>query len=204
MNDIEERKKIGETIRIARKSKKITQAELGRILGTGSQVIYDYEKGNVKIIPFDKRIVLSEVLEIPIFKLLYENEKSQKIYFEILGNNKIIDNEKTFDEIRYMKFATDSVVKALREKNTHKRNIKNITLKTEILSVCKVLSLGSAIKVIKEYYHQISSNEIDELNTCLKELFLIRGLSDKDAYSLAMYIVEDYAQNNTNITKTEK
>ena len=52
MENLEERQRIGDIIRKARKNKKITQTQLGAEIGVGVQVISDYEKGKVKVIPF--------------------------------------------------------------------------------------------------------------------------------------------------------
>ena len=48
-------KQIGEVIKKARKNKKITQAQVGKFLAIGKDVISDYENGKVKVIPFEKR-----------------------------------------------------------------------------------------------------------------------------------------------------
>lgn len=74
MNNLEERQRIGDTIRQARKNKKITQTQLGAEIGVGVQVISDYEKGKVKTIPLERRVKLSSVLGIAFSKLLYGGE----------------------------------------------------------------------------------------------------------------------------------
>ena len=74
MDNVEERQRIGDTIRQARKNKKITQTQLGAEIGVGVQVISDYEKGKVKTIPLERRVKLSSVLEIAFSKLLYGGE----------------------------------------------------------------------------------------------------------------------------------
>lgn len=75
VENLEERQQIGEAIRKARKKNKINQTQLGKWLGVGVQVISDYEKGKVKVIPFERRVKLSSILDIPIEDLLYEDEK---------------------------------------------------------------------------------------------------------------------------------
>ena len=74
VDNVEERQRIGDTIRQARKNKKITQTQLGAEIGVGVQVISDYEKGKVKTIPLERRVKLSSVLEIAFSKLLYGGE----------------------------------------------------------------------------------------------------------------------------------
>ena len=68
-------KQIGEVIKKSRKIKKLTQAQVGKFLAIGKDVISDYENGKVKVIPFEKRAKLSSVLNIPVSELLYDNEK---------------------------------------------------------------------------------------------------------------------------------
>ena len=68
-------KQIGEVIKKSRKNKKMTQAQVGKFLAIGKVVISDYENGKVKVIPFEKRVKLSSVLNIPVSELLYDNDK---------------------------------------------------------------------------------------------------------------------------------
>lgn len=68
-------KQIGERIRQHRKNKKITQTQLGELLGIGTKAVSDYEKGKIKVIPFEKRAKMSSVLNIPVSELLYDNEE---------------------------------------------------------------------------------------------------------------------------------
>ena len=68
-------KQIGEVIKKSRKNKKLTQAQVGKFLAIGKDVISDYENGKVKVIPFEKRAKLSSVLNIPVSELLYDNDK---------------------------------------------------------------------------------------------------------------------------------
>ena len=68
-------KQIGEVIKKSRKNKKLTQAQVGKFLAIGKDVISDYENGKVKVIPFEKRAKLSSVLNIPVSELLYDNEE---------------------------------------------------------------------------------------------------------------------------------
>lgn len=68
-------KQIGEVIKKARKNKKLTQAQVGKFLAIGKDVISDYENGKIKVIPFEKRAQMSSVLNIPVSELLYDNEE---------------------------------------------------------------------------------------------------------------------------------
>lgn len=75
MENLSEREKIGQLIRLQRKNKKMTQAQVGKFLAIGKDVISDYENGKVKVIPFEKRVQLSILLDIDAKDLLYEQEK---------------------------------------------------------------------------------------------------------------------------------
>ena len=78
MENAEERQRIGDTIRQARKEKKITQKYLSESLKIRQDVISDYENGKIKVIPFEKRVKLANILDIPLVSLLYEDEKERK------------------------------------------------------------------------------------------------------------------------------
>lgn len=68
-------KQIGEVIKEARKNKKLTQAQLGKMLSVTKKAISDYELAKINVIPFEKRAKLSSVLNIPVSELLYDNDK---------------------------------------------------------------------------------------------------------------------------------
>lgn len=78
MDNLEERQRIGDTIRQARKEKKITQKYLSESLKIRQDVISDYENGKIKVIPFEKRVKLASLLDIPLNALLYTDEKERK------------------------------------------------------------------------------------------------------------------------------
>ena len=68
-------KQIGEVIKKARKNKKLTQAQVGKMLSVTKKAISDYELAKINVIPFEKRAKLSSVLNIPVSELLYDNEE---------------------------------------------------------------------------------------------------------------------------------
>ena len=70
-----EKEQIGEVIKKARKNKKITQTQLGAAIGVGKVAIANYESGKIKVIPFENRVKMSSVLNIPVSELLYDNDK---------------------------------------------------------------------------------------------------------------------------------
>ncbi len=74
MDNIKERQRIGNTIRKARKENKITQKDLSDALKIRQDVISDYENGKIKVIPFEKRVKLADILNIPLSDLLYSDE----------------------------------------------------------------------------------------------------------------------------------
>lgn len=75
MDNLKERQRIGDTICQARKNKKITQTQLGAEIGVGKVAIANYESGKIKVIPFEKRVKLAEILNIDLDELLYFAEK---------------------------------------------------------------------------------------------------------------------------------
>lgn len=74
MDNIKERQRIGNTIRKARKENKITQKDLSDALKIRQDVISDYENGKIKVIPFEKRVKLADILNVPLSDLLYSDE----------------------------------------------------------------------------------------------------------------------------------
>lgn len=74
MDNLEERQRIGDTIRTARKENKVTQTQLGVEIGVGKVAIANYESGKIKVIPFEKRVKLARLLDIPLAALLYADE----------------------------------------------------------------------------------------------------------------------------------
>lgn len=69
-----EQQRIGETIKKAREGAALSQGKLAKLLGVQNPVIYKYESGKIKVIPYEKRVKLSSILDIPITALLYDNE----------------------------------------------------------------------------------------------------------------------------------
>lgn len=69
---------IGDIIKNARKKSKLTQVDLATMLNVSQDTISSYEKGKIKVIPFEKRVKLAGILDIPIAELLYSDEKTDK------------------------------------------------------------------------------------------------------------------------------
>ena len=92
MDNLKERQRIGDTIRKARKENKITQKDLSDALKIRQDVISDYENGKIKVIPFEKRVKLADILNVPLSDLLYSDEiESFKEEVEINYLNKEYD-----------------------------------------------------------------------------------------------------------------
>lgn len=81
-----EQQRIGEIIKKARENAGLSQGKLATLLGVQNPVIYKYENGKIKVIPFEKRVKLAEILDIPLSDLLYSDE-SIKALREELGIN---------------------------------------------------------------------------------------------------------------------
>lgn len=65
---------IGEKIKTARQAKGMTQEELGEILGVQKSAIAKYENGRVVNIKRSTLKKISDVLEIPPFELIFDEE----------------------------------------------------------------------------------------------------------------------------------
>ena len=70
----EERRRLGEIIKEARERAALSQGKLAELLGVQNPVIYKYEKGKIKVIPFEKRVKLADILDVPLADLLYSDE----------------------------------------------------------------------------------------------------------------------------------
>ena len=87
-----EQQRIGEIIKKARESAALSQGKLATLLGVQNPVIYKYESGKIKVIPFEKRVKLADILNIPLSDLLYSDEiESFKEEVEINYLNKEYD-----------------------------------------------------------------------------------------------------------------
>lgn len=63
--------RIGNLIKQARKAQKMTQGDLAQKMQLKTPAIYKYEKGLIHFIPYENRIALSIILNIPLKDLLY-------------------------------------------------------------------------------------------------------------------------------------
>ena len=182
VDNAEERQRIGDTIRQARKNKKITQTQLGAEIGIGKVAVANYESGKIKVIPFEKRVKLASLLDIPLNALLYTDEKSTDTncreslqqYIKAVGgvvDERDIDNiAAILDESPIAKFSK------------------------QLLEVSAPYPLAQAVQIViagidnnEEY-----SGAVDLLQATLARLFYSRGLTTADAESLANYFGDAY------------
>ncbi|WP_293723539.1 helix-turn-helix domain-containing protein [Phascolarctobacterium succinatutens] len=182
MDNAEERQRIGDTIRQARKNKKITQTQLGAEIGIGKVAVANYESGKIKVIPFEKRVKLADLLDIPLNALLYTDEKSTDTnccnslqqYIKAVGG--VVD-ERDIDNIA-----------AILDESPIAKFSKHL------LEVSAPYPLAQAVQII---IAGIDNNEkysgaVDLLQATLTRLFYSRGLTTADAESLANYFGDAY------------
>lgn len=182
VENLEERQRIGDTIRQARKEKKITQKYLSESLKIRQDVISDYENGKIKVIPFEKRVKLASLLDIPLNALLYTDEKSTDTncrdslqqYINAVGG---VMNEGDIDNIAAI--LDESPIAKFRK---------------QLLEVSAPYPLAQAVQIViagidnnEEY-----SGAVDLLQAALTQLFHSRGLTTADAESLANYFGDAY------------
>lgn len=155
-----EQQRIGELIKKSRIEKNISQGKLAKLLSVQNPVIYKYENGLIKTIPFDKRIVLSSILDIDINDLLYKQER-----------------ETTFvDSTAKLKIVYDAFMTA------KEQAIRNS------LNACKDISLMEAVyKIGYMAFDDKTELEDENLKKICYEEFLKRGLSENDALDLAKF-----------------
>lgn len=182
MDNAEERQRIGDTIRQARKNKKITQTQLGAEIGIGKVAVANYESGKIKVIPFEKRVKLAGLLDIPLNALLYTDEKSTDTnccnslqqYIKAVGG--VVDEEDI-----------DNIAAILDESPIAK-------FSKQLLEVSAPYPLAQAVQIV---IAGIDNNEkysgaVDLLQATLTRLFYSRGLTTADAESLANYFGDAY------------
>ena len=119
MDNVEERQRIGDTIRKVRKNKRITQQDLSAMLNVGRDNISLYEKGKIKVIPFEKRVKISSILDIPLTALLYEDEK-----FSI--NNGVVYDAEYGKLLQFIKSTEKSALLATIEKELQEASAKAV------------------------------------------------------------------------------
>lgn len=193
-----EQQKIGELIHSKRKKLKITLKELGEHISVGQTAIYHYEKGDTKVIPFEKRVKLAAVLDIPISKLLYSNELN-------------LSDSKPEDE-----FKIEDMLDALPESEMDNIHTRKITLFEDLCFNLPVEQRKTLEKLIAgteklsfsnaAYYVFVSakSENMDNIANIICYMLRKRGLASYDAEPLAqvfqcLYTQYLYTPNGENI-----
>lgn len=164
MENLSEREKIGQLIKLQRKNKKLTQAQVGKFLAIGKDVISDYENGKVKVIPFEKRVQLSILLDIDAKDLLYEQEK---------GNV-------TLGRDVYNRAIFDACYEAKIQRITDFINSKGFGSLTDAVYKIGYLSQGDE----KDGDIQL---DLESTRVLYHKEFLKRGLSENDALELSKF-----------------
>lgn len=165
-----EQQMLGELIKKARTEQKLSQGQLAKILEVQNPIIYKYEKGLIKTIPFEKRVKLSEALKVPITNLLYENEKN-------VGINAVAN--KTWDV--FFKFADAIMCQSKEEALTFLlEQVKGKTLATAISDTALATYIAESAD---EQYKGIMMQG-------LQGLLIDRGINQENAAQLAAILQE--------------
>lgn len=179
----QEQQKIGELIRERRKKLKMTQTQLGELLGVGKKAVSTYEKGIIKTIPFEKRVKLSEILKVDLYNFLYENEMNEATYWGCVSDILFSKGKKPSEA---------DVELGMMFLNNSPRNIHASLIAQKFID--KKLNLGSTILHIFKYSkaENFSKEFVDDI---LSKIFGHYGLKPIDSVSLSMFFAnyfQDY------------
>lgn len=193
MDNAEERQRIGDTIRQARKNKKITQAQLGAEIGIGKVAVANYESGKIKVIPFEKRVKLSSVLNIEFSRLLYRTENIplskgvldglSAAVVSVNQNKGLVDDNGKIDEI----------IDALSEKEiaTYKEYFVTLSSRCSLAELLYILFAA----LLKNNVFEESAEEI--ISSVIEWRFRMAGMAAEsalhDAKHLALPLTYIYA-----------
>lgn len=193
MNNLEERQRIGDTIRQARKNKKITQTQLGAEIGVGVQVISDYEKGKVKTIPLERRVKLSSVLGIAFSKLLYGGENIPLSTNVLDGVCEAVVSVNKAKGFPYDNGKIDEIIDALSEREiaTYKEYFVNLSSRCNLAELLYILFAT----LLKNNVWEESAEEI--ISSVIEWRFRMAGMAAEpalhDAKHLALPLTYIYA-----------
>lgn len=177
MNNLEERQRIGDTIRQARKNKKITQTQLGAEIGVGVQVISDYEKGKVKTIPLERRVKLSSVLGIAFSKLLYGGENIPLSTNVLDGVCEAVVSVNKAKGFPYDNGKIDEIIDALSEREiaTYKEYFVNLSSRCNLAELLYILFAT----LLKNNVWEESAEEI--ISSVIEWRFRMAGMAAESA-----------------------
>lgn len=193
MDNAEERQRIGDTIRQARKNKKITQTQLGAEIGVGVQVISDYEKGKVKTIPLERRVKLSSVLGIAFSKLLYGGENIPLSTNVLDGVCEAVVSVNKAKGFPYDNGKIDEIIDALSEREiaTYKEYFVNLSSRCNLAELLYILFAT----LLKNNVWEESAEEI--ISSVIEWRFRMAGMAAEsalhDAKHLALPLTYIYA-----------
>lgn len=196
-----EQQRIGEIIKKARESAALSQGKLATLLGVQNPVIYKYENGKIKVIPFEKRVKISSILGIDFANLLYENESIplSKTIIDSAGNAVAsVNKAKGFP---YDNGKIDEIIDALSEREI-------ATYKEYFMPLSSICSLAELLYII---FATLLKNNVWEdwaqyvISGVLEYRFITAGMTKKsalhDARQLALPLTYIYAGLFNNINK---
>lgn len=177
VENAEERQRIGDTIRQARKNKKITQTQLGTEIGIGKVAVANYESGKIKVIPFEKRVKLASILDIPITALLYDNEIGT--HLNVLTPHAIFpgaagikiqeDANKAYEDL------LQSIVANLMSSDEIKASLQEITSK----ALLSYRQLAKQNKDANKAYEDLSKSIAEKIAGNILEILSAEAANDK-------------------------
>lgn len=184
-----EQEKIGDLIKEKRLEKNLSQGKLAKLLSVQNPIIYKYEKGLIKTIPFEKRVKLASILDIPIAELLYSDEKStyeeceltSKKYSRIASSfHDLSDNELNvfFDILELMPAEANQLQKEIL------KSCNGLTLGNKILRMLKITSENKAYRDNKRFISDTLFKIITEHKTKDGDIEDKLNISYIDKYSL--------------------
>lgn len=184
-----EQEKIGDLIKEKRLEKNLSQGKLAKLLSVQNPIIYKYEKGLIKTIPFEKRVKLASILDIPIAELLYSDEKStyeeceltSKKYSRIASSfHDLSDNELNvfFDILELMPAEANQLQKEIL------KSCNGLTLGNKILRMLKITSKNKAYRDNERFISDTLFKIITEHKTKDGDMEDKLNISYIDKYSL--------------------
>ena len=107
---------IGRKIKVARQTKGMTQEELGDILGVQKSAVAKYENGRIVNIKRSTLKRISDVLDIPPFELVFDEDEMPTVEDDELSDNikQLVDFAKTVpeDKVELVLAVMKSIVEA--------------------------------------------------------------------------------------------
>lgn len=174
-----EQQRIGKTIKKAREGAALSQGKLANLLGVQNPVIYKYESGKIKVIPYEKRVKLASILDIPITALLYDNEIGT--HLNVLTPHTIFPGEAGIklqgeDANKAYEDLSKSIVANLMSSDEIKASLQEITSKA--LLSCKQLEKKNL--EANKAYENLSKSISESMTEAILEILLSEAAAAKD------------------------